>query len=73
VRVWLANPLDAFSSQDQRAYLDFMSGRPGMARAVAASDAVLVESGTAAADGMADFPGFGATALPDSWVLYVRT
>ena len=72
VRVWLANPLDAFSRQDQRAYLDFMSGRPGMARAVAGSDAVLVESGTAAEEEMGDLPGFEVIGLPDSWVLFVR-
>jgi hypothetical protein len=73
VRVWLANPLDAFGQEDQSAYLDFMSGRPGMARAVAGSDAVLVEAGTPAAAQMAGTPGFDLTELSSEWLLYLRS
>lgn len=72
VQVWLANPLDAFGQEDQSAYLDFMSGRPGMARAVAGSEAVLVEVGTPAATEMAGTPGFDLTELSGSWLLYLR-
>lgn len=72
VRVWLANPLDAFDQPDQRAYLDFMSGRPGMSRAVAGSGAVLVRLGTPAESAMAQTPGFDVVELSNSWLLYVR-
>jgi hypothetical protein len=54
----VANPLDAFSSQDQRAISTscrvdrYGEGRRRQRRSA-------VKSGTAAADGMADFPGFG--------------
>ena len=27
-RVWMSNPIDAFSSHDQRLYLDWLAGRP---------------------------------------------
>lgn len=72
VRVWLSNPLDAFRAEDQSAYLDFMAGRPGMSVAVEASDAVLVQGGSAADLVMAGLPGFDAHDLDGSWVLYLR-
>ena len=72
VRVWLSNPLDAFAQADQRAYLDFMAGRPGMSAAVDASGAVLVRPGAPADDVMAELPGFEVHELEDSWLIYVR-
>lgn len=72
LRVWLSNPLDAFESADQRAYLDFLAGRPGMSVAVDGSDAVLVKAGAAAAGPMAEMSGFEVHDLRDSWLLYVR-
>ncbi len=72
VRVWLGNPLDAFTREDQRAYLDFMAGRAGMERAVAASDAVLVRSDAEAAEVMASMETFTASEIAEGWLLYLR-
>lgn len=72
VRVWLSNPLDAFSAEHQGAYLDFMAGRSGMSVAVDASDAVLVLDGSSADEVMARFGGFDARPLVSSWTLYIR-
>lgn len=72
VRVWLGNPLDAFTHEDQRAYLDFLAGRPGMERAVAASDAVLVRPDAEAADVMASMETYTVSELSGGWLLYVR-
>ena len=72
VTIWAGNPLDAFAPEDQRAYLDFLAGRPGMTRAVEDSDAVLVKvdsDAAAAMDTMADFEG---ERLLDSWLLFRR-
>jgi hypothetical protein len=42
-RIWIGNPLDAFSAADQGAYLDFLDGRPrGLAALVPQVDYVLV-------------------------------
>lgn len=71
VRVWLSNPLDAFSKDDQRVYLDFMAGRPGMLAAVEESDAVLVQAGGPADVVMAQLSAYDVHQLEDSWRLYV--
>ena len=50
VRVWLSNPIDAFSAQDQVAYLDFLSGQGSPeSRALAESDVVVAATGSPAA------------------------
>lgn len=72
VQVWLGNPLDAFSSVHQSAYLDFMAGRPGMSVAVDASDAVLVKDGTPPNEVMAGLAEFEVRGLENSWLVYVR-
>lgn len=72
VEVWLSNPLDAFGSKDQSAYLDFLEGRPGMSVAVDGSDAVLVKEGSRADRAMADFADFEAQELEAGWLLYLR-
>ena len=70
--MWLTNPIDAFDKADQGAYLDFLSGRTGMERAVAGSDVVVTEDGSEAADRMADVDGFAAQACAPGWTCYVR-
>lgn len=55
-KVLVANPIDAFRRRDQSLYLDWLSGRPSGARAVARSSFVLVGAAspagrTAARDG----------------------
>lgn len=72
VRVWLSNPIDAFSKDDQRAYLDFMSGRPGMMRAVNESEAVVVSAGSPPDGVMAELADFEVYELAAPWLIYVR-
>lgn len=72
VRLWAGNPLDAFRHEDQAAYLDFLSGRTGMARAVTASDLVVTRSGSAADDVVAGLPGLRSVSCPSGWTCRVR-
>jgi hypothetical protein len=54
VRIWLSNPIDAFSRPDQAAYLDFVSGTStGNSQALLnAAEVVVVRTG-GPADGLA--------------------
>ena len=72
VTVWAADPIDAFDHDVQRAFLDFLDGGPDATRAVAASDAVVVEEGSEAEELMASQDGFDSEPLVDGWVLHVR-
>lgn len=48
VRVWLSNPIDAFSKADQSAYLDFLAGHGAAApRALSAAQIAVVEPSSA--------------------------
>jgi hypothetical protein len=59
VRVWLSNPIDAFSREDQAAYLDFLEGGgPAAEHALSAADVVVVNPGSASAR-LAARSGFG--------------
>lgn len=50
VRVWMGNPIDAFTRADQAAYLDFIGGAGSQAgRALAAVDVVVAKTGSAPA------------------------
>lgn len=50
VRVWMSNPLDAFSASDQAAFLAFLAGDlRGAVPALQATDYVVVEAGSAPA------------------------
>jgi hypothetical protein len=50
VRVWMSNPLDAFSREDQSAYLAFVSGdRANANRALEATEFVVAATGSAQA------------------------
>jgi hypothetical protein len=50
VRVWMSNPIDAFSTRDQAAYLDFLAGDGSAAdRAFTASDVVVVRADSGSA------------------------
>jgi type II secretory pathway predicted ATPase ExeA len=49
-RVWITDPLDAFTAQDQDAYLDFLLGNAaGARRALDAADLVVTLHGSAQA------------------------
>jgi hypothetical protein len=72
-RVWLANPLDAFEPADQRAYLDWLQGRPGGKRAVrSAGRALLLRKTSDVAGRAAADPALRRVASDDYAVLYVK-
>jgi hypothetical protein len=48
-RVWIANPIDAFTRADQRLYLDWLQGKPAGDAAEARASVILVRSHTSAA------------------------
>jgi hypothetical protein len=72
-RVWLANPLDAFEPADQRAYLDWLQGRPGGDRAMrSAGRALLLRKTSDVAERAVDDPTLSRVASDDYAVLYVK-
>jgi hypothetical protein len=72
-RVWMANPLDAFAARDQRAYLDWLSARPGGDALLDESGAVvLVERGSPAQRRISRDPQFRRVALDEEAVVYLR-
>jgi hypothetical protein len=72
-RVWMGNPLDAFSRSDQRLYVDWLEGLPEGDRLLdKASRAVLVTVGTPAQRRLAARAGFREVARDARAVLYVR-
>jgi hypothetical protein len=72
VMLWAGNPLDAFSHPVQAAYLDFLDGDAGAAVAVAGSDVVVAQEGSAQADLMSGDPAFEPRACGETWTCYVR-
>ncbi len=72
VRLWAGNPLDAFRHEDQAAYLDFLDGRAGAGRALAAADVVVVQPGSVAQALVVAEPGFTARPCGGGWTCYVR-
>jgi hypothetical protein len=72
--VWVANPIDAFSRQDQSAYLDWLKGSPRGLRALSPRvRVVLAAHGTPEQSLMARTPGFVAVLSDRTASLYVRT
>src|SRR4051794_21892298 len=72
-RVWMSNPLDAFSHRNQRLYLDWLAGRPtGDAALRQAGRVVLVIRGDAPAKRMQKAPAFRQVAHDAHSILYVR-
>jgi hypothetical protein len=72
-RVWMSNPLDAFSLSDQRLYLDWLDGRPNGVRAFThAPRVVLVSRDGDAAKLTARARGFRVAASDTRAILYVR-
>ena len=70
--LWAGNPLDAFSHPVQAAYLDFLDGDGGAAVAVAGSDVVVAQEGSAQADLMSGDPAFEPRDCGETWTCYVR-
>ena len=72
-RVYVANPLDAFARDDQRAYLDWLQGRPGATRAIARAGLVaLVRPGSDVERRTARTGRYRRVAEDDDAVLFVR-
>jgi hypothetical protein len=72
-RVWMSNPLDAFSHPNQRLYLDWLAGRPaGDAALQHASRVVLVIRGDPPAKRIRNAPAFREVAHDAHVILYVR-
>jgi hypothetical protein len=73
VRLWLANPLDAFSPADQDGYLDFVeNGRVDAALLGHDIDAVVVADGSDQARAIETVGGFREVTRAGSWVVYLR-
>jgi hypothetical protein len=72
-RVWLSNPLEAFSDHDQAAYIDWLQGRASGRGALAGGvDVALVGRGDDTARLMARTPGFRVAFSDGQTVLYER-
>jgi len=72
-QVWIANPLDAFSRNDQRSYLEWLSGAPAGDRLLDRVGApLLVQRGSPADKRLARDPAFRAVAHDRVAVLYAR-
>jgi hypothetical protein len=73
-RIWVGNPLDAFSTREQAEYLDWLEGRAAGRKALTPSvGVVLVSRGTAAERLMAGLHGYAPVARDRQAVLYQRT
>lgn len=73
VRVWMSNPIDAFGHDDQATYLDFLQGKPGMDRAVLASDLVVTADDGAAYERLSRSGDIVQTSCGPGWVCWVRS
>jgi hypothetical protein len=72
-RVWIANPLDAFSRRDQRLYLDWLDAHPaGDALLRGSAAVVLVSRGSPSQRRLAHDPAFRPVVSDEKAVLYVR-
>lgn len=72
-RVWIANPLDAFSRRDQRLYLDWLDAHPaGDALLRGSTSVVLVSRGSPPQQRLAHDPAFTPVVSDEKAVLYVR-
>jgi hypothetical protein len=72
-RVWVANPLDAFSRPDQRLWLDWLAGRPAGDAALAHAPRVaFVDRGGPAARRLADDSRFRLDVQDAKTAIFVR-
>lgn len=72
-RVWIANPLDAFSRRDQRLYLEWLDAHPaGDALLRGPTSVVLVSRGSPPQQRLAHDPAFKPVGSDKKSVLYVR-
>jgi len=71
-RVWMSNPLDAFSRRDQRLYLDWLAGLPTGDAALRQARVVLVIRGGSAAKRLKGSRALRPSARDSNAVLYLR-
>jgi phage FluMu protein gp41 len=71
-RVWMSNPLDAFSRRDQRLYLDWLAGRSTGDAALRHARVVLVIRGGSAAKRLKGSRALRPSARDSNAVLYLR-
>jgi hypothetical protein len=71
-RVWIANPLDAFSRRDQRRYLDWLDASPAGDVLLREATAVLVARGSAPQQRLERDRSFRRAAVDAKAVVYVR-
>jgi hypothetical protein len=71
-RVWMSNPIDAFSHRDQRLYLDWLAGRPSGDPALQHASVVLVLRGNGPARRLSHSPVFRLAARDSNAEIYVR-
>jgi hypothetical protein len=71
-RVWIANPLDAFSRRDQRRYLDWLDASPAGDALLREATAVLVTRGSAPQQRLERDRSFRRAAVDAKAVVYVR-
>ncbi len=71
-RVWIANPLDAFSRRDQRRYLDWLDASPAGDALLREATAVVVARGSAPQERLERDRSFRRVAVDARAVVYVR-
>ncbi len=71
-RVWMSNPLDAFSHRDQRLYLDWLAGRPAGDAALRHARIVLVMRDSNPSKRLRRTRAFRPAAHDAGAILYVR-
>ncbi|HEX9599792.1 MAG TPA: hypothetical protein VF963_10495 [Gaiellaceae bacterium] len=71
-RVWIANPLDAFSRRDQRRYLDWLDAGPAGDELLSEATAVVVTRGSAPQRRLERDRSFRRAALDAKAAVYVR-
>jgi hypothetical protein len=72
-RIWVGNPIDAFTRSEQAAYLDWLAGAPsGREALVPGVRVVLAARGTATQTLMQDTPGFALVGGDRATAIYER-
>jgi hypothetical protein len=72
IRVWISDPIDAFSMADQRAYLDFLQGLPEGQRAVDSVGVMAVPRGSGPDRLIAMDPQLKLVGEVEDWLIYRR-
>jgi hypothetical protein len=72
-RVWIANPLDAFSRRDQALYLEWIDAEPAGDALLSEAPVVLVSRGSAAQRRLEGDPAYRRAAIDAKSAVYVRS